>query len=424
MSAISIDFNLLRDVASKSRSTAGKLDSYADAIPGKVTSPLGSLTGGASSYTSTASSLAGDKAAELRSRAGSYRSFAQSMETFATDAQNADAEVKRKLSELVDAREDGLSWWDKISYGFFQLVNDVLGDSDVGTFLRNVLSAIGTASDMIKRAIKGVFDWFKHGAGRYVLDAFVSVLGAVGAVVAVIGSFPISGFVSAVMMCLTVFVAADKILDAVAATAAAARACSEDSTDPGLARYHGSATNYAEFAKRFTNDATLQGIAARLSAGADVADFITSIGGFFSYKGQIMKKGEAVDATVYTLKRDVVVSNLNKQIGRNALTYKDGPMKGLPQPIDGKLKFNFDLKVFGLSADMSAADKIKSIKCMTSFTRDATRIDENFRRGDWFKGIKDLSSLGFSDFATGIKAPGTMFSIISLKDTIPAMVGN
>lgn len=423
MGTISIDFDLLRDAADKSRFVADKLEDYADAMPGKVTGPLNSLTGGASSLTSTASSLASSKAAELRRRAGSYRSLASSVETFVSQASGADDDVRKKLAGLVDKREDGLSWWDKIGYGFFQLVNDVLGDSDIGTLLRNVLSAISSASEMIERAIKGAFDWFKHGNGRYVLDALVSILGAVGAVITAVLSFPVSGIIGAIMAGLAIFVAVDKVLDAVTTVVATTTACLENSTEPGLARYHGSATSYSEFAKRFTHDATLQDITSRLSATANVADFVVSFGGFFSYKGQVLKNGEMVDATKYAFKKDVVIANLNKQIGRNAVTYKDGPLKGLPQRIDGKLKYTFDPKIFGFSSDMSASDGIKSVKCLTSFTRDATRIDENFRKGDWFGGIEDLSSLLFSDFATGIKAPGTTFSLISLKDQFPAIFG-
>lgn len=421
MATITIDFGALNDAVSKSKAVASDMESYADGLSGKVVAPLGSLTGGSSAEVSGAISLAQAKASQLRERAERYVSVANQVKSFGKSARDADEAVGNKLSGFVESRKKGLSLWGHISCGIYQVLG---GGGVVGHVVRSLLNRADTAFQGRVNAIKKIWDWFKHGEGRYVIDFVFSFVGAVGALAAVVYATPAATFVGGLMLALSVFVAVDKVVDFFVTTVATCTALKENSTEPGRARYYGSATSLSEFSKRYTKNSTFQKAAQMWGASADIAEFFVGIGNLFSYSGFMTVNGKKVPTTGYAFNKDTFMVNLNKQFGREAIVYKTGPNAGAPRLFNGKIKYTFNPKLFGLSSNMKGLDKVKSVKCLTSLVRDSTRIDENFARGDLLGGLGDLASLAFSDFATGIKAPGTIKSGVSAFKGFQTLTSN
>lgn len=422
MATITIDFNILGDAVNKSRSVADELEDYADALPGKVTNPLWSLTGGSSSNTSTAASLASKKATELRSRAGDYRSLATKMESFGEDAKQADEDVRERLAGVVKEREKGLSWWDRIATSLFRVLNDVLGDDVISQLIRDVLNGMESFAQDVMHGLKTALNWFKHGNGRYVLDALVSILGAIGAVVTAVLSFPVSGIFGIIMAAAAIVVALDSVADAITTTIAAHQAFARNDTEPGRARYYGSATSYAEFAKRNGAPSWLQNLTTGMSKFADFAGIVVTVGNLFSYRGVKTKGDEVIKnpktrrrvyQNKYKFDRNVVEMNLKKKFGWKADVYKKGANTGLPKfDKNGNMKGKFSIFGWGLPSGSSYSpdrlsefnSKISYTKRIFSTTKDVTRIGENFTRGEIRNGLLDLSKLTFSD-VTKLEGP-------------------
>lgn len=440
MATVTIDFDILSDAISRSNGVADRLEDYADAVPGKITGPLGSLTGGSSGYTSTASSLAASKASELRTRAERYRKVAGKLDGFIEEARDADTKVADGIAAVVKEREKGLSWWDKIATTLFRVLNGVLGDDVISQLVRDVLNAIDSITQDAARGIKAAIDWFKHGDGRYVLEGLVSILGAVSAVLVAIASFPASGF-ALLMAGLAVFVAADKVLDSIATTVSMCQAIATDDNEPGLARYYGSVTNYSKWADRSDAPQFLKDALSFTSKTADVAEIVLLVGNLFSYRGVKTTTGKDGSLEVYKnpatrrrvyqnkyrFDRQTLEMNLKKQFGWKPEVYKKGVNTGLPKfDKNGNMKGKFSIFNFGFPKGSSySPDRINEANSWISYgkraistVKDATRIDENFSKGNIITGLEDVSKLVFSDISNGIKAPGSVTSTYSTLEKV------
>lgn len=429
MGTITIDFDILNDAVSKSRSVADELEDYANAFPGKVTNPLGSLTGGSSSLTSTAASLANNKAAELRKRSEDYRSLARKLEHFGKAAIQADKAVKDQFADVVKEREKGLNWWDRIATTLFRILNDALGDDVISQLIRDVLNGVESLVQNAIHGFKEAFNWFKHGNGRYVLETLVSILGAIGAVCTAIASFPVSGIFGIIMAAAAIVVAVDSVADAITTTIAAHQAFARNDTEPGRARYYGSATSYAEFAKRNQWPAWLQNLTTGMSKTADIAGLFVTVGNLFSYRGvktegsKVIKNPKTrrrVYQNEYKFDRSVVEMNLRKKFGWKADVYKKGVKTGLPKfDKNGHMKGKFSVFSWGLPKGSTySPDKINELgsklsyaKRVFSTTMDVTRFGENFARGEVVDGFKDLSKLAFGD-VTKLEGPKSITNLV------------
>lgn len=440
MATVTIDFGILDTAVKRSNDVANELDDYADAFPSRISRPLGSLTGGSSSYTSTAATLAANKVGELRGRAEQYRAVSRHLSDFGDAARAADTTVKNRFAGVVKEREKGLSWWDKIATTLFRVLNGVLGDDVISQLVRDVLNAVDSFTQDVAKGVKAAVDWFKHGDGRYVLEGILSVLGAVSAVLVAIASFPASGF-ALLMAGLAVFVAADKVLDAVATTVSMFEAVSANDEEPGLARYHGSVTSYSKWAERSDMPQFLKDALSFTSKTADVAEIVLLVGNLFSYRGVKTTTGKDGSTTVYknpstrrrvyqnkySFDRQTLEMNLKKQFGWKPEVYKKGVNTGLPKfDSKGNMKGSFSIFNFGFPKGSSySPDRVNEINSWVSYgkrafstVKDVTRVDENFSRGNIVSGLEDVTKLVFSDFSSGIKAPGSTISTYSTLERI------
>ncbi|WP_455136779.1 hypothetical protein [Thermophilibacter sp.] len=440
MATVTIDFGILDTAVKRSNDVANELDDYADAFPSRISRPLGSLTGGSSGYTSTAATLAAHKVTELRGRAEQYRAVAQRLSNFSDSARKADTSVKDRLEGVVEKREKGLSWWDKIATTLFRVLNDVLGDDVISQLVRDILNIVDSFAQDVIKGVKAAVDWFKHGDGRYLLEGLTSILGAVSAVLVAIAAFPASGF-ALLMAGLAVFVAADKVLDAIATTVGMFKAWGTDDSEPGLARYHGSVTSYTKWAEHSDAPQFLKDALAFTSKAADVAEIVLLVGNLFSYRGVKTTTAEDGSTTVYknpstrrrvyqnkySFDRQTLEMNLKKQFGWKPEVYKKGVNTGRPKlDSNGNMKGSYSIFNFGLPKGSSySPDKYNEINSWVSYgkrafstVKDVTRVDENFSRGNIVSGLEDVTKLVFSDFSTGIKAPGSTISTYSTLERL------
>ncbi len=412
MANVKIDFSGLEDAARKCRDVADRMDDYADELPRKVNTPLGSLSGGSSANTATAASLASQKAAELRSRASSYRSVAREIEDFSSAASEADAWVAKRIGRVADSRAEDLSFWDKVGYVFHEALNFVLGDSDAATFLKNAFNWVGTLKEGLGLALTKVYDFFKRGEGRYVLDIVLSVASATLAVIAAVALFPASGFIACLMAGLTAFVALDSVLDAFATIYSSGQALFLNSTEPGLARYRSQGSSLSGWFKQNTTNRGLQNFFEGFGLVADLAGIVTSIGGL----GQVKTNGKV---TGYDFGDTNVIRNLKGSLGlKPKLDDKGSPVIGA----DGKELFEFKPNLFNFNASDDPEVPIKRLKSISGLTKFGTRADETFDTlgdgikngdmGDILKGLSDISS-GFKSAVPNVSLPGTYLNAAS-----------
>lgn len=410
MPKITISFDALEEAAKKFRKVADEMDVYADELPKKVNSPLGALSGGSSSDTATASSLASQKAAELRERAIGYRDVAQSIDAFSTAASNADANVATTIGKVADARAEALTFWQKVGYVLHEALNFGLGDSDAAAFLRNAANWLGTLKEGAGLAMKKVYNFFKRGEGRYILDIAVSVASATLAVISAVLLFPASGFIGCLMLGLSAFVALDSVLDAFATVYSSGQALFLNSTEPGLARYRSQGSSLSGWFKQNTTSRGLQNFFEGFGLVADVAGIVTSFGSL----GQVKTGGKV---TSYDFGNDNVLKNLKGTLGLKPKLDKNGA-EVLGK--NGKTAYVFKPNLFNFGSDSGTTTNIKRFKCITSFTKSTTRADEsigmlsdgikNSDVASALKGLSGLSSISTSS-VTSVSLPSSYLNV-------------
>ena len=356
MTTISIDFDALRDASSKASSAAGRLEGYADALSSSVLHPLGGLTGGSSPNTASASSLALEKSRELRNKADGYRSLSRSIQTFESSACRADKQVFRSIEKVADKRAVDLPWWNKAGRVLHGLFDGTLSKTDVGKVIKqfvNWKTAVYAKRDQV---LKKVFDWFKRGNGRYVLQMVESGLAVAGAIAAI---FAVTGPLAIVAGVLLTIVAFKKAMDAGVAVAQSAVAISENDTEPGLAYYHGSQTSMSKYVKQHSTSRKLQNTFKTIDNATVVMDLVAGGIGLFS-RPSALKENASL--------KEIVIANLKSKIGLSPTQLADGTIKYSFNPLGLK------------SGALTIKDKISVASRAVGTTKGVVDIDRTFNK--------------------------------------------
>lgn len=276
MSTVSINLTKLESAADKATSITDALAGYAEELPGVVNTPLGRLEGGSSRYTSTAASRASAKARSLDARSDDYTALSQRIGTFVSAVRQADASVERSIEAITVPYVEAMSFWQRASYYFDAEFNDLLGSTALGKALNVLHDTTELFFDFQHDALVTVYDYFKYGDGKYVLDIVISGLAAIGAVLGALACFPISGIAAAILAGCAFVAAAVSVADFGFTVYSNIKALSLNGTEPGLAHYYGDVDSVSDWANKTSTDATWRGLAS----GFDFAGQLAGIASF------------------------------------------------------------------------------------------------------------------------------------------------
>lgn len=351
MTTISIDFRQLESAARSMRYAASDMESYADGLPRRVQNPASAL--GGSSEMSSVASLAASKARQLRIRANAHRSLASKTEEFIDQARDIDRTVATRIESVANQNEKGLSWWGKVKYAGYKLLNGAIGSTELGAFMGTIADGVSCIKKHERAGLKDLLNWFKRGDGKFLLNIGIAILGAIGAICTAILAFPASGF-------LAVLVGVCAIVGAVVTAAQTyytikdnAKALGNNRTEPGLANYYGSTSSLSDYAKKNTTSRTKQNLAGTVDFVGAAAGVIGTVGGL-----GVHKSADGI-TKVSSLDKATVKENLMKEIG-----FKPGKFGG--QMNDWKFSpgtlFGFGKEATeGLSGIHHGAEVIKNV---------------------------------------------------------------
>lgn len=249
MSGVTIQYSRLESAADSAGRLAKELSSYSGELSSKVKQALASLPGSDSrGYVSAASSQVGQKIRDLNDRAAQFSSFASDLERFGTKARSADERVAKSIKSTASSYVGERGWFESACdtlYNF--LFVDVVNSNCVTRFLFDCGKYMWNRGEEL---VSSVYNWFKHGDGRYVWNIIGAVVGTVaaiaGAVTAVAafmsGGLLIFAFAAVVGAMITTVNAAVKIYNNV-------KALRED--NPGVSRYLGNISGVSDAIEKY-----------------------------------------------------------------------------------------------------------------------------------------------------------------------------
>lgn len=368
MTTITINFGHLQSAARDMRDVASRMESYADVLPRKINNPLSSLTGGSSSETSTVASLASQKARQLRDRAAAYRSLADKTERFADEARAADVEASRRIGKITSIHEKGLSGWDRVKYAGYKFINGITGSSKIGAFINSLTDIAGALGKISIESLKEAYSWFHRGDGKYFKNVVFAVTGALIAI------FTCTAEVAAIIGCVIgVVVAVVTVLDSLKALNVSS------SGEPGVARYYGSTSSLADYAKKHSTNRLIQMGAQGIDLIGDLLNLRNLGKDLFSVK----------EGTKTVLKFDLKTLKTNL-LGSIGVTVKDG-------------KYSFSLGgIFGIGNELTGNSRIdffnNTVKPFDNAVKTFDKII-NIDKSTSFKDIASIADKIFPDFS-------------------------
>lgn len=307
MTTIAIDFRRLESAARSMRYAASDMESYADGLPRRVQIPR--RCWGDSSEMSNVASLAANKASQLRNRAIAYRSLASKTEEFIDQARDIDCTVATRIESVASQNEKGLSWWGKVKYGTYKLLNGSIGSTEIGAFAGLIADGASCIKKHERAGLKDLLNWFKRGDGKFLLNIGISMLGAIGAICGMILAFPASGFLAILVGVCAVAGAAVTAFQTAATIADNVKALRGNRTEPGLANYYGSTSSLKDYYKKNSTSRAEQNIAGTVDFIGAAAGVIGTVGGL-----GVHKSADGI-TKVSSLDKATVKENLMKEIG-------------------------------------------------------------------------------------------------------------
>ena len=422
MTTISINFDALRDASSKARDVAQQLDNYADSLNSSVERPLGRLTGGSTSNTSSASSIAAAKARDLRNRSDGYRRLSMSVQSFADSASQVDKQVGCSIARVADGYAADLPFWSKVGRELYSLFNGALGKTELGNLVKQIANWMKAGFGLAGKVLKKAYDWFRHGKGRYYVSGFLAFAGFIGALATFVGTFPVSGVVAAIVAVASGIALLKSGFDFIVSSRSAWEGISNNDTEPGYARYRGSASTLTDRMKMDSTSRSKQTAASVFDTVGNIVGVVASIGKLFKVKAPLSKDAEA---PIY--KMDAFLVNLREGLGFSAKTEVDG--NGVTQFVtkDSKIQFEWNHSYWGISDKWpenikfdSAKNAIKSVDELLKPEKNLANAIQFLTTGDQtiYKKIsdanKELPEKVWDTFGVVIKGASSVFTGITL----------
>lgn len=256
MSKVTIHYGNLDTAANNGSKLSRGLSSYSSDLNSKVRSALTKLPGTddrgliASAITSV-----DRKVGKLNSLSGTFQSFSSDVSNLASDAMRADERVAKSIKSTASNYVGERNWFESACDAVYNfLFVDLVNSNCVTRFLANGAKA---AWNWAGNVTSNVYNWFKHGDGRYVWNIVSSVVATVAAIAGVIGAaaaIVAAGCPVAVILAVVGLVAA--VVGAVITTANSAvklynnaKALKED--NPGVSRYMGDIGGVSDAIKKY-----------------------------------------------------------------------------------------------------------------------------------------------------------------------------
>ena len=323
MAELVIDYNNLSDGYEGYGKLAKTLENYAEEIENKVTKKISGLPGNDNSgYASSASSNASAKINSLRANSQRFSSYAGKLEKFHETAKQADKNVETSIKSVARGYVGERSVWQGFCDFIWNAVCvDFLNCTGVGRFIKSVANHVWTG---VRSVAEKVYDWFKHGKGKYlwnIVSAVAVAIGAVAAAISAVAAIATAGTVAAIVIAIIAAVAAivGGIITIVNSSVKAynsGKALAED--DPGVARYIGTIDGYSDAVAKYDfgdaeKNTKMKKDAQVIDTTKTVCDIIGIVKGV-SDLGAV-KSDVTGEITEYKFNKNNVMTNIKKKTG-------------------------------------------------------------------------------------------------------------
>jgi len=256
MSKVTIRYGDLDTVVSNGNKLSRGLDSYSGDLRSKVRSALANLPGSDDrGLISSAISNVDKKTKKLDSLSGSFQSFSNGVSGLASDAMKADERVANGIKSAASSYVGERNWFESACDAVYNfLFVDFANSNCVTRFLAN---GVKEAWNWAGGVASNVYDWFKHGDGKYVwniVSAVGTTIAAIAGVITAAAAIVTAGCTLAVVLAVVGLVAA--VVGTVITTANSAvkiynnvKALRED--NPGISRYMGDIGGVSDAVKKY-----------------------------------------------------------------------------------------------------------------------------------------------------------------------------
>lgn len=289
MGTVTINYGDLEDSISRAKRVQNGIDDYISEINKKIVFKNDDLSGNDSyGYVSTATNLAKQKITSLNAVSKKFETFRSGLETFINETKEIDGNVAKKINKIADANIAKRTWYQKAGdwiYNTFCV--DIPNSNDI---LRNLCDIAKDVSNDISDWKNSIYEYFKYGDGKYILNIATSVLGtvvAVGGAIAAVCAIPFTGGATIPVVIGTVGAAAALIsaglttFNSLAISISNVNALSKHD-NPGVARYYGSTSTVNELISKYdfgnaTINNALGGLGNVLDTTKTIADTVSLV---------------------------------------------------------------------------------------------------------------------------------------------------
>lgn len=181
MSGVTIQYSSLETAADSAGRLAKELSSYSGELSSKVKQALASLPGSDScGHVSAASSQVELKIRDLNDLSSQFSGFASDLEQLGTKAMAADDRVARSIKSTASSYVGERGWFESACDAIYNfLFVDVVNSNCITGFLFDCSKYIWNRGEEL---VSSVYNWFKHGDGRYVWNIIRAAAGTVAAI--------------------------------------------------------------------------------------------------------------------------------------------------------------------------------------------------------------------------------------------------
>lgn len=336
MAKVTINYSKFEQAADHAKSLSKQLSNYSTDLDRRVRSALGSLSGTDSrGYVASAMDNLRKKTNELNDRSLAFSSFAGDVTDLISKAKDADGRVAASIKSAASSYVGERSWFQSAcDWVYNTIFVDWANSNPVARFLTN---CVKSTVDWMGGSIGKVYDWFKHGDGKYVWNIAAAVVGTIAAIAGAItaaAAIVSAGCIAAMVLAVVGLVAA--VVGAVITVGNSAvklynnaKALKED--NPGVSRYLGDiggisdAINKYDMGSKEDNEnwETTGKVIDTTKVVCDVVGIVTSFANMGAVKSDMTGR-----TTGYKFSKDNIIKNFRSSMGFDFKTENKYTFKG------------------------------------------------------------------------------------------------
>jgi len=335
MSKVTIHYGDLDSAVTNGKKLSRGLTSFSSDLNSKVRSALSKLPGTDDrGLISSAVSNIDSKERKLDSLSSQFQSLSKDIDGFASDAMYADERVASGIKSAASSYIGERNWFEAACDAVYNfLFVDVANSNCVTRFLANGVKA---AWNWAGGVASNVYDWFKHGNGKYVwniVSAVTATVAAIAGVIAAAAAIVTAGCTAAVVLAVIGLVAA--VVGAVITTTNSAvkaynnaKALKED--NPGISRYMGDIGGVSDAIKKYDMGSAEDnmgwksfGVAVNTTeVVCDIIGIVTSVANLGAVKSEMTGR-----TTSFRFNKETIMRNFRSSLGfdfdENNYTFKN-----------------------------------------------------------------------------------------------------